>query len=74
MQLWVDAAGNPTIFPQWSKSGNGGASPVVANGIVYYAGSTGVRALDSMSGNVLWSDSGAGSSGQCRHRHPDRGL
>jgi outer membrane protein assembly factor BamB len=61
MQLFVDASGNPTIFSQWSKSTGGGSSPIVANGIVYYAGSSGVQALDPVTGNVLWHDAGIGA-------------
>jgi outer membrane protein assembly factor BamB len=59
MQLFVDAAGNPTIFSQWTKM-NGGTSPVLANGILFYAGSGVVRALDPASGNQLWSDTSIG--------------
>ncbi|MBV8200357.1 MAG: PQQ-binding-like beta-propeller repeat protein [Acidobacteria bacterium] len=59
MQLWVDAAGNPTIFPQWS-TGGGGSSPVVANGVLYYAGSSGLRALDPLSGKLLFADPALG--------------
>jgi PQQ-like domain len=60
MQLFVDASGNPTIFSQWSKTGNGGSSPIVANGIVYYAGAAGLQALDPVNGNVLWHDTSIG--------------
>ncbi len=59
MQLFVDAAGNPTIFPQWS-AGGGGSSPVVANGVLYYAGAGGLRALDPLSGKVLFTYAGLG--------------
>jgi outer membrane protein assembly factor BamB len=59
MQLFIDAAGNPTIFPQWTAAG-AGSSPVVANGVLYYAGSGGLRALDPVSGKLLFSDAGLG--------------
>ncbi|HVR10869.1 MAG TPA: PQQ-binding-like beta-propeller repeat protein [Thermoanaerobaculia bacterium] len=59
MQLFVDAAGNPTIFPQWNEGG-GGSSPVVANGILYYAGAGGLRALDPVTGKQLFADAGIG--------------
>jgi len=60
MQLFVDASGNPTIFTQWSKTTGGGSSPIIANGILYYAGTLGLQALDPASGNVLWSDTSIG--------------
>jgi PQQ-like domain len=58
MQLFVDADGNPTIFAQWSRAGagDGGTSPVVANGILYYAGGGGLHALDPVTGATLFSD------------------
>jgi hypothetical protein len=59
MQLFVDASGNPTIFSQWTQP-NGGTSPVLANGILFYAAGGVVRALDPMSGNLLWSDAAIG--------------
>ena len=60
MQLFVDAAGNPTIFSQWSRGGRGGSSPVVANGILYYAGPDGLHALDPVSGSPLFADTRIG--------------
>lgn len=60
MQLFVDASGNTTIFNQWTNSGHGGSSPVVANGILYYAGTAGLQALDPVFGTVLWSDTSIG--------------
>jgi outer membrane protein assembly factor BamB len=59
MQLFVDAQGNPTIFTQWTAAA-GGTSPVVANGVLYYAGSGGLRALDPLSGKALFADAGVG--------------
>ncbi|HEX8954485.1 MAG TPA: hypothetical protein VF945_21670, partial [Polyangia bacterium] len=50
----------PSLKTMWMK-GTGGTSPVVANGILYYAangqgrnGANNVYALDPVSGNVLW--------------------
>ncbi len=60
MQLFIDAAGNPTIFTQWT-AGGGGTSPVVANGILYYAGSGTLKALDPVFGTVLFSGTGLGA-------------
>ena len=39
---------------------NGGTSPVVVNGILYYASFTGMRALDPTTGTQLWSDASIG--------------
>ena len=50
----------PSLMTGWTK-GTGGTSPVVANGILYYAannagrgGTNNVYALDPTTGNVLW--------------------
>lgn len=53
LRLAVDGAGNPSLVVQWQKSG-GGFSPVVANSVIYYAGSNILRALDPTTGNSLW--------------------
>jgi outer membrane protein assembly factor BamB len=45
----------PSLTPQWTDT-SGGASPIIANGVLYYAGSGGVRALDPTTGTLLWSD------------------
>ncbi len=47
------SSGVPALVSRWSK-GPGGSSPVVANGMVFYAGSGGVRALDPKTGTQLW--------------------
>ncbi len=59
----VDGNGNPTL-PQggtWSTN-EGGSSPIIVGGILYYSGSSSGRngtnsvfALDPTTGNVLWS-------------------
>ena len=48
-------AGVPTLVLQWQKTG-GGFSPHIANDVLYYAGSSIIRALDPFTGNLLWSD------------------
>jgi outer membrane protein assembly factor BamB len=48
-------AGVPTLVLQWQKAG-GGFSPIIANNVLYYAGSGIIRALDPFTGNLLWSD------------------
>jgi len=60
VKLAISAGGAPSIATQWSKA-QGGGSPLVANGIVYYAGSNALRALDPVTGNTLWSTTGIGS-------------
>ena len=60
LRLAVDGAGNPSLATQWQKSG-GGFSPMVANHVLYYAGSNNVRALDPTTGNPLWSNTTIGA-------------
>src|SRR5450432_350564 len=50
----LDVSGAPTLSKPWS-TGNGGTSPVIANGVLYYASNNIVRALDPLTGNQLWS-------------------
>ncbi|MGB8648938.1 MAG: PQQ-binding-like beta-propeller repeat protein [Anaerolineae bacterium] len=59
LKLTVDGSGNPALQPQW-QIGNGGTSPILANGVLYYAGSGGVWALDPTTGNTLWNDTQIG--------------
>jgi hypothetical protein len=59
LQVTVDGAGTPSLTPQWLVS-QGGFSPIVANGVLYYAHSNRILALDPLTGNVLWSDTNIG--------------
>ncbi len=46
--------GTPALTPRWHH-GAGGSSPIVANGVLYYAGSdNNLYALNPTSGSVLW--------------------
>lgn len=45
----------PLLSVDWTV-GRGGTSPIIANGILYYAGSGFVAALDPRTGQELWSD------------------
>ncbi len=54
LRLVVDVNGNPSLATQWQNA-QGGTSPVVANNMVFSLGGSTVRALDPLSGNVLWS-------------------
>lgn len=58
-RLNVDRKGMPSLKLMW-KSSSGGSSPVVANDILYCAGSNNLRAIDPVSGKVLWHDSHIG--------------
>jgi outer membrane protein assembly factor BamB len=49
------SGGVPSLASQWQKS-NGGFSPLIANNVLYYAGNNVIRALDPVTGNLLWSD------------------
>ncbi|HEY6321362.1 MAG TPA: PQQ-binding-like beta-propeller repeat protein [Thermoanaerobaculia bacterium] len=54
IQLQIDN-GTPSLVPRWTQHA-GGTSPIVANGILFYAGGPGIQALDLLDGSVLWSD------------------
>ena len=55
LRLTVGPGGTPSLVSKWTN-GAGGTSPVLANGILYYAGSGVLHALDPTTGNTLWSD------------------
>jgi hypothetical protein len=54
LRLNFDANGNPSLATQWQNV-QGGTSPVVANNMVFSLSGSTIRALDPLSGNVLWS-------------------
>lgn len=47
--------GVPTLVTQWQNS-RSGFSPLIANNVLYYAAGGVIRAVDPVTGNVLWSD------------------
>lgn len=51
--LTVTAAGQPRLVARWRRK-DAGASPIVVNGVLYYAGDNVIRALDPRTGDVLW--------------------
>jgi outer membrane protein assembly factor BamB len=51
--LLIDAAGEPSLSV-WSTP-QGGTSPVIANGVLYYAAGSTLVAVDALSGTPLWS-------------------
>jgi outer membrane protein assembly factor BamB len=54
LSLAIDGSGNPSLATVW-QSGPGGTSPIVANGVLYYASTSGqLRALNPTSGTQLW--------------------
>ncbi len=55
LELTVAPGGTPSLVPRWTN-GAGGSSPVLANGILYEAGSGVLHALDPTTGNTLWTD------------------
>jgi hypothetical protein len=59
LQATVDGLGNPSLTARWIDA-TGGTSPIVANGILYYASFAGMRALDPATGALLWSDTSIG--------------
>lgn len=53
-KLVVDQAGNPNLNLIW-KNDRGGTSPVIANGVLFYANTGSIIALDPLTGKQLWS-------------------
>ena len=59
LQLTVDGAGNPSLVSRWTVR-SGGSSPIVANGILFYAGSGNLQALNPRTGVQLWNTTSIG--------------
>ena len=59
LQLTVDGTGTPGLVVKWNQA-SGGSSPLVANGVVYKAGSNSIEARDPLNGNVAWSSRAIG--------------
>jgi hypothetical protein len=59
MKLTVEEAGSPMLREVWRESA-GGTSPLLANGVLFLAGSGMIRALDPATGKLLWKDAGIG--------------
>lgn len=57
----VSVNGSPRLQTVWTKNSNaGGSSPLIANNVLYYAGSNRIQALDPTTGNLLWQDTTIG--------------
>ncbi len=59
LRVMVGANGTPGLKVMWQAAG-GGTSPIVANGVLYVAGSNAMRAFDPASGKQLWQDTSIG--------------
>jgi outer membrane protein assembly factor BamB len=59
LRLAIDGSGNPSLTTVWSQTANG-ASPIVANNVLYYARSGAIRALDPTTGTQLWQSTSTG--------------
>jgi outer membrane protein assembly factor BamB len=55
LKLVVDGSGTPQLESQWTEPA-GGTSPVIANGVLFYASYGGISALDPLTGNPVWGD------------------
>ncbi|MCA1669967.1 MAG: PQQ-like beta-propeller repeat protein, partial [Thermomicrobia bacterium] len=55
VQIVIGSDGMPSLHSLWQNA-SGGTSPIVANGVIYYAGGGTIRALDAGTGNELWRD------------------
>jgi hypothetical protein len=59
LQVVISPAGNPSLVTRWTSSG--GTSPLIANGVLFIARNSLVRALKATDGSLLWSDNHIGS-------------
>jgi outer membrane protein assembly factor BamB len=59
LKLVVANDGTPGLSPEW-QDGSGGTSPVLANGVLFYATPGRIRALNPLDGHELWSDTQIG--------------
>lgn len=59
LQLSVDGSGTPHLLTVWQNT-SGGTSPIVANGVLYYAGGNTIQALNPLTGKQLWNDTQIG--------------
>ena len=57
LRVVLSSRGFPALQPVWQTS-SGGTSPLVANNVLYYASSAGIRALNPFNGQQLWGDPG----------------
>lgn len=55
LRVQLGAGNVPMLQTMW-QSGTGGASPIMAGYVLYYAGGNTIRALDPYTGALLWQD------------------
>ena len=60
LALTTTADGKPHLEVRWKRSDRKGATPIIANGILYFAWSHQMSALDPTTGTLLWEDTGIG--------------
>ena len=58
LQLTVSAVGDPSLILKWTSGG--GTSPLVVNGVVFFARNGLINALNATDGSLLWSDNRIG--------------
>jgi PQQ-like domain len=56
LQVGVAKGGAPSLTSKWTTTGVGGSSPLLANGILYWATGNRMRAINPRTGALLWSD------------------
>jgi len=61
LTVTTTSTGTPGMNVMWSTRQVACTSPLVANGVLYCAANGHIRALDPVSGAVLWQDTGIGS-------------
>jgi len=54
-RLQVNRSGKPSLRLAWEQS-DGSSSPIIANGVLFCAVSGSIRAMDPVSGKVIWKD------------------
>lgn len=59
LKLTLDISNTPKLQSIWQKA-DPGSSPILANGVLFYAGGGIIRALNPTNGNLLWSDTQIG--------------
>jgi len=59
LQLSIDGSGNPSLVSRWTNSN--GTSPIIANGVLYYAHGGLIMARNPTTGTLLWSSNLIGS-------------
>ena len=59
MQLTAGDDGHPTLAAIWQRP-DGGATPVLASGVLYYARAGEIDAVSATTGNLLWRDTSIG--------------